>query len=298
MVPEVLEFLNLKPGLLAVDGTVGLGGHAREIATQIQPGGLLLGLDWDEEMLQEARARLETISGVEIELVHSDYRELPAVLGTVAEQHGRRAEADAILLDLGLNNAQISNPMRGISFQSDAPLDMRMDRSGKETAASWLNRATAREIEDVLWTHGDERWARRIAQVITERRREAPIRTTFVLVDCVLAAVPAAKRDKRIHPATRTFQAIRIHINGELEGLQQVFVAIARCLAEQGSMVVLAYHSGEDRAVKRAFRELAADGFKELTPKPVSPSQAEVSLNPKSRSAKLRAIRRVQGRPS
>lgn len=294
MVEEVLAHLKLRPGQTVADGTVGLAGHSLRIAEKIRPGGFLVGMDWDEAMLAEARARLEAISGVEVELVHGDYRELPSALARACDLHNRAAEADAILLDLGLNNAQIEDTARGISFRSDAPLDMRMDRSSGEPASSWINRATAREIEDVLWNLGDERWARKIAQVITDRRKATPIRTTAELVDCVQAAIPAAKRDKRIHPATRTFQAIRIYINRELEGLQEAVEEIARCLAQDGRMVVLAYHSGEDRAVKRAFRKLSDEGFHELTPKPLTPTDFEVQRNPKSRSAKLRAIERIR----
>ncbi|MBV6457185.1 MAG: Ribosomal RNA small subunit methyltransferase H [Fimbriimonadaceae bacterium] len=294
MVEEVLDHLKLRAGQTVVDGTLGLAGHSLRMAEAIKPGGLLLGMDWDEAMLAEARTRLEAISGVEIELVNADYRELPSALAKACSSHNRAARADGILLDLGLNNAQIEDPVRGISFRSDAPLDMRMDRSSGEPASSWINRASAREIEDVLWNFGDERWARKIAQVITERRKANPIHTTSELVDCVQAAVPAAKRDKRIHPATRTFQAIRIYINRELEGLQEALEEIARCLAQHGRMVVLAYHSGEDRAVKRAFRKLSGEGFLELTPKPLVPSDSEVQRNPKSRSAKLRAIERIR----
>lgn len=293
MVSEVMEHLQLRPGQTVVDGTLGLAGHCLRICDAIEPDGLLVGMDWDETMLKEARTRLEAIRGVKIELVHADYRELPSVLAEVCNRNRRRAEADAILLDLGLNNAQIEDLSRGISFKSDGPLDMRMDRSSGEPASSWLNRASAKEIEDVLWNLGDERWARKIAQVIVERRRTSPIRTTAELVDCVQAAIPTAKRDKRIHPATRTFQAIRIYINRELDELQETLEEIARCLATGGRLVVLAYHSGEDRAVKRAFRKLASEDFLELTPKPLVPTDAEVSRNPKSRSAKLRAIERT-----
>lgn len=286
MVDEVLGALPLRPGSLAVDGTLGLAGHALRIAEKVSPGGTLVGIDWDEEMLEMARQRLSCVADVTLELVHADYRAIPEVL--------RGRQADGILLDLGLNNAQIEDAQRGISFRTDAPLDMRMDRSSGEPASAWINRVGPQEIERVLWEYADERWARKIAQIIVDRRKEHPIQTTFDLVRMIEAAIPPSKRDKRIHFATRSFQAIRIHVNGELDGLEDCITAAARCLAPGGVIAVLAYHSGEDRAVKRAFRSLGEqDDFEELTRKPTVPSAAEVELNPKSRSAKLRTLRRI-----
>lgn len=292
MLMEVLSVLPLRPGATVVDGTLGLGGHAREMAKRIAPGGWLLGLDWDQEMLKEARSRLEGIEGVETTLRKADYRELPEVLSNEASLRQRAAQADAILLDLGLNSAQIDDPNRGISFRENGPLDMRMDRSKGEPASSLLNRLSPLEIERILHEYGNENWAKRIAQVIVDRRKVKPLRTTQDLVDCVLAAVPPAMRDKRIHPATRTFQAVRIAVNRELDDLQETIESIAKMLAPQGVLCVLSYHSGEDRATKRAMRDLAKAGFDEVTKKPLVPTLDEVTVNPKSRSAKLRAIRR------
>ena len=286
MVREVLEGLRLQPGATVVDGTIGLAGHSQEIAQKIAPGGCLIGIDWDEAMLTLAQETLAGADGIELSLHHGDYRAIPEVLGA--------AKADAILLDLGLNNAQIEDEARGISFRQDGPLDMRMDRTKGQTAADFLNSASASEIERVLREYGDERWARKIAQVIVDRRKERRLTTTADLVDCVLAAVPAAKRDRRIHPATRTFQAVRIHVNRELEGLQDAVESAARCLSKGGRMAVLSYHSGEDRAVKRAFRRLSdEEGFSLLIKKPIVPGEQEVRDNPKSRSAKLRLIERT-----
>jgi 16S rRNA (cytosine1402-N4)-methyltransferase len=238
--------------------------------------------------------RLRAIDGVTVRPYHADYRQLTEALTDACRAEGRPHGADAVLLDLGLNAAQIDDAERGISFRQEGPLDMRMDRSRGEPASAWLNRATAREIEDVLFNLGDERWARRIAQVIVDRRKERPLKTTTDLVDCVMAAVPAARRDRRLHPATRTFQAVRVHINRELEGLEGALGAAARALKPGGKMAVLSYHSGEDRAVKRVFRQLAQEGsFEETTRKPMTPTEAEVRSNPKSRSAKLRGIRRL-----
>ena len=177
----------------------------------------------------------------------------------------------------------------------EGPLDMRMDRTTGESAASALNRMTPAQIERILSEFGDERWARAIAKKVVAKRSEAPLKTTSDLVECVLAAIPAGARDKRIHPATRTFQALRIYVNRELDDLEGAISAIAGALAAGGSLVVLSYHSGEDRAVKNAFRSLAGDDqFLEIYRKPVLPSEAEVRQNVRSRSAKMRVLRRGQ----
>jgi 16S rRNA (cytosine1402-N4)-methyltransferase len=294
MLREVMETLSPRPGATVVDGTVGHGGHAAELAAASAPGGLIVVLDWDESMLKTAQERLLGVQGVTVRGFHEDFRRLPELLAQACHESGKTVGADAILLDLGLNAAQIEDAERGFSFRSVGPLDMRMDRTKGEPAAAWLNRAGHREIEDVLFHLGDERWARKIAQVIVERRKARPLQTTADLVDCVLAAVPPGKRDRRLHPATRTFQAVRIHINGELAGLEDALCAAARSLKPGGRMAVLSYHSGEDRAVKRAFRRLGQEEEFELTArKPMTPSETEIRSNPKSRSAKLRAIRRT-----
>jgi 16S rRNA (cytosine1402-N4)-methyltransferase len=201
-------------------------------------------------------------------------------------------KADGILMDLGLNSAQIADPSRGIAFREDGPLDMRMDRSAGEPASALLNRLSPDEIETILWNFGDERWARAIAKAIVARRKQAPLRTTADLVDVINAAVPAGARDKRIHPATRTFQAVRIAVNRELEDLDEAVTDAAMCLAPGGTLAVLSYHSGEDRQVKHAFRALAGEEFEEVLRKPQEPTTEEVLRNPRSRSAKLRLLRR------
>lgn len=285
MLDEVLEALQPKPGSLAVDGTLGLAGHALEIAKRIAPGGKLVGFDKDRNMLKIAEQRLQEVEDVTWTTVHDDYRAIP--------QHVPAGAAHSILLDMGLNNAQIEDPERGFSFRNEGPLDMRMDRTQGDSAAALLGRLSAQEIESLILEYGEDRWARRIAQVIVERRKKNPLRTTQDLVDCVLAAIPAGARDRRIHPATRTFQAVRIAVNRELDDLQEALESILQTLAPGGTCAVLAYHSGEDRAVKRAFRELSQGGeFEEITKKPLEPTEEETRRNPKSRSAKLRAIRR------
>lgn len=287
---EVLQLLPLKPGAVIVDGTLGLAGHSLEITRRISPGGTLIGFDWDESMLQEARRRLESVKDCNIYIVHSDYRQIPAALAELVPNR----LADGILLDLGLNNAQILDPTRGITFRQEGPLDMRMDRSQGEPASALLNRLSPPEIEKILRDFGDERWAKRIAEVIVTTRKENPLRTTEDLVQCVLKAIPTGARDKRIHPATRTFQAVRIAVNHELEGLRESVIEMAKKLQSRGVLIALAYHSGEDRQIKQAFQELQSeDDFEVLFKKPLQPSEEEISKNPKARSAKLRAIRRL-----
>jgi 16S rRNA (cytosine1402-N4)-methyltransferase len=286
MLREILEVLPLRPGATVADGTLGLAGHAGKMIEKIAPGGKFLGMDWDESMLAIARERLAEAKSVEVDFVHGDYR------GLATELDARGWKPDAILLDLGLNSAQIEDSSRGIAFKESGPLDMRMDRSTGEPASAMLNRMSLDEIERVLWEYGDERWARAIARKVVERRKTNPLRTTEDLVDCVLAAIPVKARDKRIHPATRTFQAVRIAVNRELDDLEWTVARIGQALGNGGVMAVLSYHSGEDRAVKRAMKELADEGFEELFKKPATPSNEEVSRNPRSRSAKLRAIRR------
>ncbi len=285
MVREILQDLDLVPGMVAVDGTLGLGGHAMQIVERIAPGGTLLGLDWDGSMLVLARERLRSGPGVRLIFERADFR----TLSQAAERESLRP--DAILLDLGLNSAQVDDPERGFSFQEPGPLDMRMNRAELEPASAVLNRMALGEIEEMLLEYGDERWARAIAKEIVDRRRRSPISTTQDLVECVLAAIPPRARDKRIHPATRTFQALRIHVNRELVGLGDAVTAAARSLAPGGTLAVLSYHSGEDRIIKTAFRALAAAGFVELHPKPSTATLDEIRRNPRSRSAKLRSLR-------
>lgn len=283
MASEVLEALSLSPGDLAVDGTLGLAGHARKIAASIAPGGTLIGFDWDDAMLAAAKEALAEMSGVTFEAVHGDYRGIPGALGN--------RKADGIFLDLGVNNMHLMDADRGFSFRSDGPLDMRMDRRRSETAADLLNRLSEKEIEDLIFREGGERWARRIAKVIVERR---PLQTTSDLSEAVLAAIPVGARPKGIHAATRTFQAVRIAVNEELSDLEGLFSDLAESLAPDGRLAVLTYHSGEDRPCKRAFRTLAQSGeFTDLYRRPLRPTEGEVSDNPKARSAKLRALQRT-----
>lgn len=286
MLAEVLELLAPGSGAVILDGTVGHGGHAKALLEATGGTGTLLAFDWDEAMLRRAEERLGGTPGTK-HFVHADFR-------TAAEwvnEHMCQG-VDVALLDLGVNLEHFDDPSRGFSFLEEAPLDMRMDRTSGETAAAWLNRASGEEIRQALRDLGGERHAAAIAKRIVERRARGLMKTTSDLVEAVLDAVPPRLREKRIHPATRTFQAVRIVVNRELEGLEEACVAIAELLRPSGRMAVLSYHSGEDRAVKHAFRSLDPNEFSVLSRKPLRPSPAEVAANPSARSARLRAIQR------
>jgi len=289
MANEVFEGLRLGPGSVYADGTFGLGGHARIALEQIGPNGIAVGFDWDKSMLDRASGPDWEKHGKFLTLVHADYRRMPEIL----REMGLRP--NGILLDMGLNSLQIADPERGISFSGNAPLEMRMDRSSGEPASALLNRLSPGELENILWNYGDERWAKAIAFKIVERRKSFPLAMTNDLVEAVLAAVPIKARDKRIHPATRTFQAIRIATNRELEGLDEAVMDAARCLAPGGRIAAVTFHSGEDRAVKQAFRFLSdQEEFALVNKKPILPLPSEVKSNPRSRSAKLRLLERTK----
>jgi len=281
LLAEVLELLAVRPGGFYVDGTVGLAGHASEILRRAEPGGRLLGLDRDSEALQRAGATLADF-GERVSLAHADFRALPGLLG---EQR-----PDGVLLDLGVSSLQLDAPERGFSFRAQGPLDMRMDRTGGETAEDVVNRMPEAALADVIYRFGEERASRRIARAVVAARRRGRLRGTQELAELVRRAV---RGGSRIDPATRTFQALRIHVNRELEGLGAAVAAIARTLAAGGRLVVISFHSPEDREVKTSFRELAREGFRLLTRKPLRPGEAEIAANPRSRSARLRALERL-----
>jgi 16S rRNA (cytosine1402-N4)-methyltransferase len=281
LLAEVLELLAVKPGGVWADGTVGLGGHALELLRWSSPDGRLLGMDRDSETLASATERLAPF-GERVRLIHGDYRELPALL--------RHEPADGILLDLGISSAQLDDPDRGFSFQADGPLDMRMDRSCGETAAEVVNRLGEPELADLIYRFGEEKASRRIARAIAAARQKTRIRTTAELAEIVRHAAPHARPG--LHPATRTFQAIRIRVNRELEGLGDTLAALAGVLRPGGRLVVIAFHSLEDREVKLAFRDLEREGFRRLNKKPLRPTEAEVRRNPRARSARLRGLLR------
>jgi 16S rRNA (cytosine1402-N4)-methyltransferase len=286
MTAAVLDHLRPEHGGLFVDCTVGLGGHARAL---LEAGATrLIGLDRDLEALARARDTLAPW-GDRVELVHADYRSIDDVL-----DRRQIDRIDGALADLGVSSMQFDAPGRGLSFQRDEPLDMRMDQSGGDTAASLVARSTEREIADAIFQFGEERLSRRIARAIVEARHEAPIATSGRLAAIVRRALPR-RGYLRIDPATRTFQALRIWVNRELDGLDRFVEAAARRLRTGGRLVVIAFHSLEDRIVKHTLRALQQrDGLVQvLTKKPIVPRDEEVAANARARSAKLRAAERI-----
>jgi 16S rRNA (cytosine1402-N4)-methyltransferase len=277
---EVLHWLDPQPGQAVVDCTVGAGGHARLIAERIAPGGRLIGLDQDPAMLDLARPRL---AGLPVTLVHAAFDQLADVL------RDERVTADGVLADLGISSDQLDDPTRGLSFQYDAPLDMRMDPTRGETAADLLRRLPERDLADLIYQFGEERFSRRIARRIVEARVTTPFETTGQLAELVRRCVPRGK-GHGIDPATRTFQALRIAVNDELAALDRLLAQLPDCVKPGGRAVVVSFHSLEDRRVKRAFR--TADVWQVLTKKPVTAGDDEERANPRSRSAKLRAAKR------
>lgn len=306
MLNEVMEWLNPQAGQIVVDATVGAGGHAFALAQDLNATGTLIAIDRDETMLKLAQARLEPLPCTKY-WIHADYRHLPDILSELGID-----AVDGILLDMGVCSDQLDDPERGLAFRYDAPLDMRLDRTQPYTAYHLLQKIRQDQLVRILREYGEERWAVPIAKRIIQRRNQGRMNTTGDLVAAVLEAVPKRFQDRRIHPATRTFQAIRIAVNRELEDLQESLEAICGCLRVGGTICVLAYHSLEDRAVKHAFRNLSVRtlarvstgpephsirqqlALKILTPKPIEASEAETEANPRARSAKLRAAQRVE----
>ena len=286
MTAEVLDLLQPSRGGLFVDCTVGLGGHARAL---LEAGATrVIGLDRDRDALARARETLAPWTD-RVELVHADYRTLVEVLG--ARQIGR---VDGALADLGVSSLQFDAEGRGFSFQRDEPLDMRMDQSAGDTAADLVARSSERDLADAIIQYGEERFSRRIARAIVGARAEAPIETTGRLAAIVRRAVPR-RGPSRIDTATRTFQALRIWVNRELDGLDRFVELAARRLRAGARLVVIAFHSLEDRIVKHTLRALQQrDALVQvLTKKPLVPGDEEVERNPRARSAKLRAAERM-----
>ncbi len=284
---EVLRQLQPERGGVFIDCTVGLGGHAHAM---LDAGATrLIGLDRDGDALAHARVALSAFAD-RVELVHADYRELEDVL----DRRGIDA-IDGALADLGVSSMQFDEPGRGFSFQRDEPLDMRMDRSSGTTAAALIASSTEEELADTIYAYGEERFSRRIARALVTARREAPIETTGRLAAIVRRAVPT-RGYQRIDPATRTFQALRIWVNRELDGLDRFLEAAARRLRVGARLVVITFHSLEDRIVKHTLRALAHGQdamLRVLTKKPVIADEDELRRNPRARSAKLRAAEKL-----
>ncbi|MEW6074952.1 MAG: 16S rRNA (cytosine(1402)-N(4))-methyltransferase RsmH [Candidatus Omnitrophota bacterium] len=284
---EVMEYLGLAPGKVIVDATIGTAGHSLGIAERIMPGGRLIGIDRDKESLAVAAERLGEFSE-SCEFIHGNFSNIDSVLKSLGING-----VDGILFDLGISSFQLDNPQRGFSFQEEGPLDMRLDRNSYISAYDLINNLNEHEISHLLWLFGQERWHNRIAHSLIQERQKHPIATTAQLSDIVMRAVPASYRHYRIHPATRTFQAVRIAVNRELEALELALEKAVTVLKRKARVCVISFHSLEDRIVKLSFRKAAAAGIVSIvTPKPRSPSDSEVQQNPASRSAKLRVAQR------
>jgi 16S rRNA (cytosine1402-N4)-methyltransferase len=304
LLEEALSALSCHPGRLYVDATVDGGGHAVEILSRTSPDGRLIAADRDPDAVARARGRLAPFAG-RFDLFHASFRDVPALLRERGVDH-----CDGVLLDLGLSSDQLADPARGFSFARPGPLDMRMDPGEPETAASIINRSSEAELRDLLRAYGEEPHAARIARAIVRERQETPIETTDRLAAIVEAAAPLRRATGAVHPATRTFQALRIAVNDELAALEEALDGFLELLSPGGRLVVISFHSLEDRIVKRRLRAWAGAcecpphlpvcvcgaraRIRIVTHRAVRPSAAERSANPRARSARLRAGERLR----
>ena len=290
MLREVIDYLNPGPGKIIVDATLGTGGHSFEILKRITPGGKLIGIDRDEDSLAICRKRLSEFSS-SCEFVHGNFVDLDQILEKLGID-----KVDGIVFDLGISTYQLKDPERGFSFQQEGPLDMRLDKSSYISAYDLVNNLNESEISNMLWSFGEERWHNRIARLLVEERRNQPISTTTQLAALVMRAIPYRYRKGyyRIHPATRTFQAVRIAVNRELEILETAVKKAVAILGKKAKICVISFHSLEDRVIKHTFRALKADGLIDIvTAKPLTPAPGEVIANPSSRSSKFRVAERI-----
>ena len=301
LLDEVLKALRCEQSGLYVDCTVGAGGHAAAILAS-SPENRLIGIDWDDAAIKLAAENLKGF-GERVTLIREDFSSIKTILERLDIN-----EADGFLFDLGLSSVQLESPDRGFSFQTDSPLDMRMDRRINTTASDLVNELSGDELTKILKEYGEEKWARRIVSAILKERRNGPVTTTRQLADIVCSAVPRDYRPGRIHPATKTFQALRIAVNGELEHLHRAIKDAIRHLRRGGRICVISFHSLEDRIVKVTFRSMEKGcicppripccvcGLKKeitvLTRKPIRPSSTETISNPRARSARLRVAER------
>ncbi len=288
LLEESLEYLQVPPGGVVVDATLGLGGHSAEIAKRLGGKGRLIGFDRDEHAMALAKVRLAGVAeelGTEMpamEFVSRSFSEIAEVI--------RPGTLDGLLADFGVSSLQLDEAKRGFSFRADGPLDMRMDPRSELTAQQVVNQADEEDLANLIYEFGEERRSRRIARAIVRAR---PIETTAELAQVISAVAPAMKGEK-IHPATRTFQALRIHVNNELGEIQSLLNSVGPLLKPGGRVVLISFHSLEDRIVKDSFRDAARNGVLEiLTKKPVMAKEQEALRNPRSRSAKLRAARKL-----
>ena len=287
---EVVALLRPRPAGRYLDATIGLGGHAEAILRASEPTGTLVGIDRDADALAIARQRLAPFEG-RVTTLQGRYE----ALGQLVEPDAR---FDGILFDLGASSLQMDAAERGFSFSRQGPLDMRMDRGVGRTAADLLGELSEEELADLIFQWGEERWSRRIARAIVTARQAKPIATTTELATVVGRSIPRRLWPRHIHPATRTFQALRIAVNEEVTGLGLALEEATRLLAPGGRVAVISFHSLEDRTVKQTWRRLEAEaGLRIVTKRPITPGTAEQDANPRSRSAKLRAAEQPVPRP-
>ena len=303
LLAEVIQHLKLENGNIAIDCTLGGAGHAKAILEAIVPDGFLIGIDKDEAAINRAKDELSSFSQ-QIKLIKGDFSDLDDILSEVGF-----LKVDRILFDLGASSYQFDFPERGFSYRYDAPLDMRMDLNQKLTAYDVLNEYPEGKLTGLIKKYGEEKWASRIARFIAEARKRKSIKTTFDLVELIKSAIPASARRKGGHPAKRTFQALRIEVNKELASLEKGLESAIKHLKPGGRLMVISYHSLEDRIVKNIFKEHSRGcvcppellvcvcgkhpTLKILTRKPVTPTEVEVVENPRARSAKLRVAEKA-----
>lgn len=303
---ETLEYLDPKPGGIYIDGTLGGAGHSLEILKRIIPGGVLIGIDQDDNAIEAAKKKLETYKDNTV-IVRDNFKNIK----TIALQKGFK-EIDGILLDIGVSSHQLDEEERGFSYMHDGPLDMRMNTNLNFDASDIVNNSSEQELTRILREYGEEKWAVRIAKFIAEERKKNRIDTTFKLVDIIKKAIPAAARREGGHPAKRTFQALRIAVNDELQVLEEAVLNGAELLKPGGRLVVITFHSLEDRIVKKIFNNMERPCtcppqlpvcvcgkeplLKVITKKPVTAGEEELKTNTRSKSAKLRAAERVSSK--
>ncbi len=302
LIDDVTALFLLKPKMVMIDGTLGGGGHSERMLEETSPDGILIGIDRDPVALKAAGERLKRF-GERFIPVRGNYKDAVKI----AKEKGYKG-VDCILLDLGVSSHQLDTPERGFSYRYDAPLDMRMNPDDALTAYEVVNEYSEREIANVLFKYGEEKFSRRIAQKIVQARSKKPVETTFELVEIIKEAIPAPARRKGGHPAKRTFQGLRIEVNGELEGLKETIKELIGLLNENGNLCVITFHSLEDRAVKHAMREMEnpctcpndapicvcgkKPQGKMVTKKPITANEKELEENPRASSAKLRCFRK------
>jgi 16S rRNA (cytosine1402-N4)-methyltransferase len=280
---EVMSYLAVEPGMRVVDGTLGGGGHARLLAEAVGPQGLVIGIDRDPSAIERGAREL---AGLPVRFAQANYCDIPEVLDALAIDR-----VDRVLLDVGLSSDQLADDSRGFSFDSDGPLDLRFDPTEGEPAWRMINRMRPESLADIIHEFGEERFSRRIARRIAAVREKEPIRTSREFARVVMSAIPRQHPPPRIHPATRTFQALRIAVNQELKSLRIALERIPTRLNPGGRLAVISFHSLEDRLAKEAFRNRQV--WENLTKSPVEAGNEEVLRNPRSRSAKLRAGQRL-----